>query len=285
MAITVAEKYEDRSTKIGLYLKRDHVRRFVATTTASEGSYAVSIAAGVPSLGAAHPEDAAALCTDIDAKQTSGTSNVWMITCKYTNDLPDDTFDDDDPLSVRSKSAWSADDYSRFVDQDRDGNPILNSAGDKYDEPIEMIDSLPVLTIVKNRLSFSASQAYAYNNATNSDTFKGADPGTLRVKITASEEWKSDSAYWAVNYTFRYNPNGWQPQILEAGLYQKVNNSRVPCFIKGEATHDSEPVTEAVPLDAAGAQIDPTTLSDTPSPVVYTTWNVLPELPYASLGV
>ena len=285
MAVTVVEQFEGRSTKIGMYLKRDHTRRFVATTTASEGSYAVSVASGVPTLGSAHPEDAVSLCVDVDAKPIGGEPNAWIIVCKYTNDLPDDTIDDDDPISVRAKSAWGADEFSRFVSQDRDGNPILNTAGDRYEDPIEVVDSFPTLSIVKNSLSFSASNAFAYNNSTNSDTFKGAAPGTMRVRITAAEEWKGDSAYWVVNYLFRYNPNGWQPTVLEAGLYQKVLSSRVPCFIKGAQPHDSEPVTHPVPLDATGEQIDPTTLTNTPSPVVYTTWNVLPELPYAALGV
>lgn len=285
MAITVDEQYEDRSTKIGLYLKRDHSRRFIAQTDNSEGSYAVSLANGVPRLGDPHPEDPASLCVDVDAKNKNGEPEVWTISCKYTNDLPDDTIDDDDPTSIRAKSSWAFEEFSRFVGQDRDDNPILNSAGDRYEDPIEIVDSFPTLTITKNRNSFDATNAFNYNNSVNSDTFRGAEPGTLRVRITASEEWKGDSAYWATTYVFRYNPNGWQPKILEAGLYQKVLSSHVPCFVKGETPHDSEPVSHPVPLDANGAQIDPTTFSQNPSPIVYKTWDVLPELPYLSLGV
>ena len=283
MAITVNERFEGRTSKIGLYLKRDHVRQFVAESSASERSCAVAQASGVPSLGDAHPEDGVALCVDIDVKP-NGAPNAWAISCKYTNDLPDDTIDDEDPLAIRAKSSWSFEDISRFVGQDRDGNPILNAAGDRYEEPIEVVDSFPTLTVTKNRSSFSAATAFAYNNSVNSDTYRGAEPGTLRVRITANEEWKNDSPYWPTNYVFRYNPHGWQPTILEAGLYQKVLSSRVPCFIKGE-THDSEPVEHPVPLDIDGLQIDPTTLTNTPSPVIYTTWNVIPELPYLSLGV
>jgi len=285
MAVTVKERYEDRSTHIGIYLKRDHIRKFVATTDNDEGSYAVADASGLPSLGNAHPEDPVSLCVDVEARPVNGEPSIWLVTCKYTNDLPNDTIDDDDPMSVRPKASWGFEDHSRFVDKDRDDDPILNTAGDRYDDPIELVDSFPVLTIVRNRLTFSATQAYNYNNSVNSDTFRGAAPGTLRVRMTASEEWKGDAAYWAVTYVFRYNPNGWQPKVLEAGLYQKVSGSRIPCYVKGENPYDSEPVSVPVPLDANGAQIDPTTLTDNPPPTVYTTWNVLPELPYNSLGV
>ena len=89
MSISVGEVYEDRSTKIGLYLKRSHTRRFLAVTTASEGSYAVSTAAGIPAIGNAHPEDPVALCVDVDAKVVGSEPNVWSISCKYTNDLPE----------------------------------------------------------------------------------------------------------------------------------------------------------------------------------------------------
>ena len=90
MSISVGEVYEDRSTKIGLYLKRSHTRRFLAVTTASEGSYAVSTAAGIPAIGNAHPEDPVALCVDVDAKVVGSEPNVWSISCKYTNDLPEE---------------------------------------------------------------------------------------------------------------------------------------------------------------------------------------------------
>ena len=285
MAITVNERFEGRTSKIGLYLKRDHVRQFVAESSASERSWAVAQASGVPSLGDAHPEDGVALCVDIDVKP-NGAPNVWAISCKYTNDLPDDTIDDDDPTSIRTKSSWSFEDISRFVGQDRDENPILNTAGDRYEEPIEVVDSFPTLTITKNRGSFNASTAFSYNNSVNSDTYRGAEPGTLRVRITATEEWTNDAPYWATSYVFRYNPLGWQPKILEAGLYQlNAAGDRIPCTVRGQSASDSEPVEHPVPLDIAGLQIDPTTLTNTPSPVIYTTWNVIPELPYLSLGV
>jgi hypothetical protein len=291
MAITVAEQ-TGRTTKIGLYLKRDHTRQFVAVTTADEGSYAVSTAAGIPSIGAAHPEDPVALCVDVDSKPHAGERDKWIVNLKYTNDLPEEDIDDDDPTSARPKSSWGADDFSRFVSEDRDGAAIVNKAGDRYEDPIEIIDTFPTLTITKNLNSFNVSTVFAYNNSTNSDTFKGAAPGTLRVKITASEEWRGDAAYWATSYVFRYNPNGWQPSILEQGLYQKIPSiygptifSKVPCTEKGKGASDSDKVTVPVPLDANGVQIDPDTLHDIPCPAQFTTWNVLPELPYAALGV
>jgi hypothetical protein len=284
MTIIVSEQFEGRTSKIGLYLKRTHGRQFVASSNANERSYAILAASGVPRVGDAHPEDIVSLCVDVDAKP-HGAPNAWIVSCKYTNDLPDDTIDDDDPTAVRPKESWGAADFSRYVSQDRDDKPILNTAGDRYDEPIEIIDTFPTLSISKNKNSFSVTQAFDYNNSVNSDTFKGAAPGTLRVLITANEEWKGDAAFWAMSYTFTYNPNGWQPTLLESGLYQKVASDRVPCTVKGIAAHDAEPVTSPVPLDADGEQINPANLTNTPSPVVHTTWDVLPELPYSALGV
>ena len=114
-------------------------------------------------------------------------------------------------------------------------------------------------------------------------TEKRAAPGTLRVRITASEQWSGDAAYWACSYVFRYNPNGWQPKILEAGLYQlDGTGEKIPCTEKGASPYDSQQVTHPVPIDANGLQIDPSTL---PGAAVYTQWDVLPELPYAALGV
>jgi len=300
MAITVSERYEGRTSKVGKHLMREHTREFVAQSTANERSWAVAQASGVPVIGDSHPEDAASLCVDV-AVSPGGDPSVWGVQCKYTNDLPDADIADDDATSSQqpgtpassssgSQESWSFEEHSRYVGQDRDDKPILNTAGDRYEDPVEIVDCFPTLTISKNKASFDVSDAYLYNNAVNSDTFRGAEPGTLRVKITATQQFANDEHFWATTYTFRYNPNGWQPTILEAGLYQlayikMAEVDHTPCTVVGKAPFDSEPVDHPVPLDDRGKQIDPTRLSDIPSPALYTTWNVLEELPYSNLGV
>jgi hypothetical protein len=300
MAITVSERYEGRTSKVGKHLMREHTREFVAQSTANERSWAVAQASGVPVIGDSHPEDAASLCVDV-AVSPGGDPSVWGIQCKYTNDLPDADIADDDATSSQqpgtaassssgSQESWSFEEHSRYVTQDFLGDPILNSAGDRYEDPIEMVDVFPTLTISKNKASFDPAQAYLYNNATNGDTFRGADPFTLRVKITATQQFANDQHFWATTYTFRYNPNGWNPEVLEAGMYQLAyikqgEVSHTPCTVLGKAPLDSEPVDHPVPLDDRGKQIDPTTLLNDPSPAVYKKWFVLEYEDYSKLGV
>tara|TARA_B110000495_G_scaffold194026_1_gene199907 strand:- start:1119 stop:2021 length:903 start_codon:yes stop_codon:yes gene_type:complete len=300
MAITVSERYEGRTSKVGKHLMREHTREFVAQSTANERSWAVAQAAGVPVIGDSHPEDAASLCVDI-AVSPGGDPSVWGVQCKYTNDLPDADIADDDATSSQqpgttassssgSQESWSFEEHSRFVTKDVLDKPILNTAGDRYEDPIEVVDCFPALTITKNKASFDPEHAYKYNNALNNYDFRGAAQGTLRVKITATQQFANDQHFWATTYTFRYNPNGWEPKILEAGTYQlayikQAEVSHTPCTVLGKAPLDSEPVDHPVPLDDRGKQIDPTTLLNDPSPVVYTEWLVWRYVDFNDLGV
>ena len=123
---------------------------------------------------------------------------------------------------------------------------------------------------------------------TNSDTFRGAAPGTLRVRISATEETQDDVDFWKVSYVFTYNPNGWQPKVLEAGLYQLIDNRagtakrKVPCTEMGGDPLESQEATHPMPLDADGKQIPH---EDALTDAIYTTWNIYQELPYGNLGL
>ena len=243
---------------------------------------------GIPARFEAHPEDFLSVAMNGAAKpEKNGEPGFYIVTITYSNDYKSQ------PQDERPEVSWEDEEFTTILLEDRNGTPVINAAGDRYEEPIEVSESRPVLRVVRNESFFDQLQAYKYNRSTNSDTFYGAVPGTMRVKMTGRQMWRDDQEYWQVTYLFRYNPTGWQPQVLEQGLRQIVmvpdplgGGGSFPiktmCTVKGKAEYDSEPVTYSVPLDADGKQVDPDLL---PGAAVYTEWEHLEPLPYNALGV
>lgn len=82
-----------------------------------------------------------------------------------------------DPVIARSEYEH----YTRHVDFDINGSAIVNSAGDPLTANVD--DVRPVLVFVKNMWPESAVDALIaqYKNATNYDTFRGHNAGTLKI--------------------------------------------------------------------------------------------------------
>lgn len=250
-------------------------------------SYDALRCGGIPARFEAHPEDFLSVAMNGAAKpEKNGEPGFYIVTITYSNDYKSQ------PQDERPEVSWEDEEFTTVLMEDRNGNPVINAAGDRYEEPIEVSESRPVLRVVRNESFFDQLQAYKYNRSTNSDTFYGAVPGTMRVKVTGRQMWRDDQEYWQVTYVFRYDPTGWQPQVLEQGLHQIVSSPdpigggtidvKVRCTTKGKDAHDSEPVNYSVPIDADGKQIDPDSL---PGAAVYTEWEHLEPLPYNALGV
>ena len=312
--LSVAESYDSRSTEIKMFGKLAHTRAFIVQTSKNDASTVAALAAGVPALGDYHTDNQSRVI-NVQAKPKGSEPGVWIVTVKYSNDLPKKDIEETDPISVDQVESWSTEERTKYVTTDINGKQILNAANDRYDEPIEVTASYPTLTVKRNESFFNTTTAFSYNNALNSDTFRGAEPGTMRVRITAEQAHQDDTDYWKVTYVFSYNPDGWQATILEAGLYQygyvpaPVNDFiKSPCTEKGDDTRVGTPVRQPVPLYAkntdadgnikndavdaffsatttgvpVGQQIDPSNL---PDHAMYTTWKVYRELPFANLLV
>jgi hypothetical protein len=212
----------------------------------------------------------------------------WDVSIKYANEIPNPAqADKDDLADSEPKLEWSTEELEVFLTEDVNGDAIFNTAGDEYSDSIPRTLYIPVLTITKPVATYSAANAFVYNNALNSDVYRGGVAGTWRVKITATSAYRNGEEYFNGKWVFKYNPYGWQPTALNAGYYQLVddgtgNMEHVPCTIKTIDGHDSEPVTIPAPLDINGTQIDKDLL---PGAAIFQSIEAYPTLPYNALGV
>ena len=288
--LAVQELYESRSTELKTEGKLSHTRAFIVQTSKDDASLVAATAAGIPAIGDGHA-DGQSRVASVAAKTKGGEPGVFVVTVKYNNDMEKEKVEEIDPVSQDQTESWGTEERTHYATTDKGGNEILNSAGDRYDEPIEVPQVNPTLTIKRNEPYFNASTAFSYNNSLNDRTFRGGDQGKWRVRITAEQSRQDFTDYWKVTYVFSYNENGWQPNILEAGLYQKYDAARTgaapnivrsPCTEHGDGSRIGTPVRQPVPLDALGKQIDPDTL---PGTAVYTQWDIYHYINFDNLGL
>jgi hypothetical protein len=98
-----------------------------------------------------------------------------------------------------------------------------------------------VLTIQKNRASFSQSVAIDYQDAINSDSFLGFSAGKVKVAgISATSQTENKVFFWAVTYEFHFRREGWQVETLDQGRNCLILENLVPIFQR--AAHDGQPI-------------------------------------------
>ncbi len=106
----------------------------------------------------------------------------WTITVNYgEGENPDEN-----PLSEPWVYSVSYEQHEVPIDYDISGRPILNTAGDPFQEALFIDDARPTLTASKNFGYFPWNIANQYCNTVNRDSVFGAGPGTLKFeRLTA----------------------------------------------------------------------------------------------------
>lgn len=106
---------------------------------------------GVPVLKDLHNVDNGAFCQDIDAKQEPFSPTIWIVTCSYSSKNENVVKDKDNPLNDVAQITWTTEQFQRVAAFDRDGDAILNSAGQIFDPPLQVDDTRVVVNIVTNQ--------------------------------------------------------------------------------------------------------------------------------------
>jgi hypothetical protein len=191
-------------------------------------------------------------CTDSDGKG-------WIVTVSYT--AVDPAQKPENPLEHPLEIEGGFAPFDRIVDEDQDGNAVVNAAYDYFDPPVTVEDPRPTLTLVRNEAAIDWALIYMYRNAVNTDVFWGAAPGQVKVVgIKPKRMWDQYLAaynitpggyYWVTTYEFDFNPDGWHSKVLNQGMRQLVSGVQTQISIGGI------PITSPALLDATGAVLTP----------------------------
>lgn len=103
-------------------------------------------------------------------------------------------------------------------------NPVRNSAGSKFDPPLQVEEGGLTFTITRNQATFNRNDIPDYVKAINSTAFLGFEAKTVRLMDLSAERLNENGVFfWQVTYVFEVKSDGWNPvQVLDAGYEEWV---------------------------------------------------------------
>lgn len=187
------------------------------------------------------------------------------------------------PFDARPRLQWDDVETEAEIDEDFDGKPIINTAGERF-RGVKALFSDQTLTVTRNMLLFNPYAQAVYRRSVNSDLFMGWPPGTCKLmKLSAQNVLDEQNGYWTVTgvFQFRYPYNttpdkAWYARWLNVGLNQRrtVGQPELePCY----DGNDTPAVTPQY-LDADGRQTDE-------AGAIWNETKLYNSLPYNLLGL
>lgn len=242
----------------------------------------VSEAEGLPGTGESYPGLAQIFVTRRAFTKVSPI--LWIAEIQYQGEFGDEG-PDAPATSARPEVSWTDTETDERIDQDADGNALVN----KNDERIEGLTAKVadlVLNVSRNYSFFDPAATHRYRHSVNSDKFAGFDPGTGRlIRFSAKQVWdESANGYWKVNASiqFRYPYNttsekAWYTRVLHEGFKVRETSTSEPTRAWDKETKDY--VVSPVLLKEDG------TLETNRENAHWLEFKIYTPLPYKALGL
>jgi hypothetical protein len=263
VTVTIGLKEASATSTIGQdgRITKSYKHKYLYRTTAGSRPTFADIAADLgiaPGSPYADDLNATAGNAEIEHLLTRPPHCAAEVTITWATNNPVPAEDSTDPSTVRQLWDLRPIIQQRYVLEDRNGDPILNSARTPFDGgiPVDVRLGQAVLKLKILDADFDKTTVLALSGRVNSVTFLGGDPGTVQLDVSAQEAYEGAYHFWNVEYQFSYDPLGWQPKPLDAGFYQLgALGVPVPITLGDLATpttSDSTKVPEPEPLDGSG---------------------------------
>jgi len=220
MAVVSVEEQWAEATAEGTREGRTATRVYtVLCDDGTDGPVVARAATGIPRVGDAHPQDSWLKCSNIRAVPVGPL--LFKVYADYEVRFGD-AGQGESPLDQAAEHEWFVIESVEPIDEDADGNPIVNAVNEAFDPPIQREFADPAVRITRNEATFSASNSANYANKVNSDsiTIDGLNigPGYAKMKsITGTSFIYGSETYYRVTYTIHLRAGGWQRRVLNQG--------------------------------------------------------------------
>ena len=230
--VWIREKSHQRRGSADQKAVREYTRSWeVLRDSMVDDSYVVLTSPGLPDLFELYvgadgvPDDLGATCNKIVATNPDPANPfLWEVVATYSNRTDEPGLGDPYPLDRPAEIEWDFEPKARVLTYDLNGKAVVNSAGEKFDPPVEVNDDVLVLCIDRNEAAYNPNLAQQYKNAVNSDSFYGAAPGYVQCKpFKGKRHYENNIFYYSVGYRIHFRGPGdppWQPTELDQGYYE-----------------------------------------------------------------
>lgn len=227
----------------------------------------------------------------------------WLVTGTYSTEVPEGgiptltnigielTGSQAKPWEERPIIEWDWEETTEVPQRDLDGKAYLNSANMPFMPAPSFPTARNVLVLTRNEASFDRVIATKYRYSVNSDTFLGAEPGTVKcLPPRMKQRNRGPLQYYQITYRLVFNlpkmPDpptrtqqqssgsglatigkkvkgteelqSWQPELLDQGTHQLQKFAGLP--FEGEPVpiiKYGSPASQPVLLDGAGRVLKP----------------------------
>lgn len=259
--------------------KSEITRKFrVMTNSVYDG--ADTVLQSCANLGTVHPSATWLYCNKRRAVNQADSKYIWIATLKYTSQRERT----ESPLGQPAEIVWTFESEQAHAFQDKDGNAILNSAGDYYEDGVP-VENTHLVAKVKKNLAAVPTWIIDYRNAINSDVFflDGLEILARAAKLKGANIswWAQQNNIWYRTIEFSIKiKDSHAASILDQGLRRIVEDDgedRIERCINQDGTN----VTKPALLDGSGGQL----ANPTPATAVFNTHYIYPELPFSALPI
>jgi hypothetical protein len=214
------------------------------------------------SIGAAQPFDRQQRCIGLNAQCTGQVAHPvtgalcmrWEVKATFGPWNPLTLSFDGNPTHIPPIFWFDVEVKSVPAITDVNDDPIVNSAGDYYDPPVERELPLITLMVKRNEASPAIASLLGTPAIVNGAAWNGFPPKTVKLncpKMPPVEYSQATSSfYWPMEYAFSINNDTWVKQVLNRGFRQLNSLGQlVPIYINGQ------PISDPVFLDYLGHAI------------------------------
>lgn len=239
MSITRVTEKIAKTTGIDERLNSTYERAFYVHTDSLASENEILLAddgtTAVPDMYSRHPANNNALLSNKTARQHAEQPLLWEVVCRYSTITPDPSLQSRTPEEILQEEPTVQMTTERIrvtVHVDKDGNDILNSAGDRFFDPAPEGDEIiRVYTIGFNSAYYSEASAMDFIDKVNSDNFTIGDlvcvPRTLLMHdISANLRFSKGWRYFHITMVLKYRKRiaaddsviGWDDEFQQRGL-------------------------------------------------------------------
>jgi hypothetical protein len=275
VAIVEVKPLEARGSSINEKFERTYHRSYLVTTNAvTDDEYAIrtglagysdphdgailQLFKGYPADPQARCRSVAVECAEVGLYDTANPTllgNKWLATLEWGLISPLEAADTGDPVDATPEVSIDGVVFERIAIVDKDGNPLVNSAGDPFNPPITIDDQRHVIKIKRNEMAQPIDAILANANTINSLEWYTWPAFTVKCEpmlIQMLYNQFLDATYFRIEYTFIYNPMTWLRKIFDAGMRQLDASGNVQ-----QIMIEGFPATEPAFLDGTGHYLPP----------------------------
>lgn len=173
------------------------------------------------------------VCTDVSPKQDDGCSYTWFVDVEFsTNAEKQETSGDPDPTTWIPVYSGKVETYPEVLYRDFSSprKPYLNSAGDKFPEPLIVKRPVIVYDFYQYEpATITDSEIGDRNDTVNTASVRDFAAETLKLTVTGFERgWFFGFPAVRINYSIAYKKDKWLNEPLNAGYGYKIAGKRYP---------------------------------------------------------